>query len=282
MSNSALLSALNGVAELCMLRGMHGGVGADGLWLDAKHCQGRGAGIAGPVRTGDLVAQLAIIAVLMLVAAGAVWALKYLLRLKARRREEEAVRNAKHLVPPPRREYDLTVVLDLDETLVSFGNDAFAKDGSRGVRTRPMLKEFLELLKEEENIEVIVWTAATRAYSKCVHETLQSLVPGFVNYRIHRTNAWFDDNDHVKDLRLLGRDMSKVLMVENRPASGRLQAGNTILVPDFVHRAKNKAPPHDPSLGLVKDLIREFLRAPQPVPKFLASTQLAQRVSADK
>eukprot|EP01059_Diplonema_ambulator_P036660 TRINITY_DN9233_c0_g1_i2.p1 TRINITY_DN9233_c0_g1~~TRINITY_DN9233_c0_g1_i2.p1 ORF type:complete len:286 (+),score=63.95 TRINITY_DN9233_c0_g1_i2:91-948(+) len=240
-----------------------------------EHCLQRGGREVG----GGIVGVAATFMVLG-VMAGLLWLVRV---LKQREAVEEEVnsRVKKNLVPVSKKpESELTVVLDLDETLISFGDDAFAAKGAAGVRLRPQLKEFLEYL-EEADLEVIIWTAATRSYSKCIHDAINAIKPNVIDYRVYRTNAWYTPQDHVKDLRRLGRDLDKVVMVENRAASGRLQPDNTILVPDFIHKGRG-APQDDNSLRQVTNILKAIVKSKQSVPSFLRRTKMSQHVSADR
>ncbi len=52
---------------------------------------------------------------------------------------------------------------------------------------------------------------------------------------LHREHCTFDEDGRLaKDIRLLGRDLSKVIIIDNCEDNFRLSADNGILVPDFI------------------------------------------------
>eukprot|EP01064_Diplonema_japonicum_P015060 TRINITY_DN22824_c0_g1_i1.p3 TRINITY_DN22824_c0_g1~~TRINITY_DN22824_c0_g1_i1.p3 ORF type:complete len:310 (+),score=27.55 TRINITY_DN22824_c0_g1_i1:2088-3017(+) len=263
--------------DLCWLEraATGGGLGKDPL---LEHCLLRAEN--GEVGTVEGLKQAVLTVILLGVMGGVLYLVRWI-KLLARKSEDEKTRELRKLVPVQKKDSELTVVLDLDETLVSFGDNAFASKGTDGVRLRPRLKNFLDFL-EEADFEVIIWTAATRSYSKCVHEALAAVNPNVIHHRLYRTNSWYTA-DHVKDLRRLGRDLDKVVMVENRAASGRLQPDNTILVPDFTHRGGGcRGGEQDHALDHVTSLLKGLVMSKQTVPNFLKKTKLARHIHASK
>ena len=126
----------------------------------------------------------------------------------------------------------LTVVLDLDETLI------FGRAGP--IMVRPGAQRLLQRLKHK--CELVVWTAADVVYAS---EVLLTLDPdgSAIDFLISRTDAWFDDKAATvihpelgaplgapKNLRLLGRPLHRTIIVEDSPSSVVLQPKNAILV----------------------------------------------------
>jgi len=99
--------------------------------------------------------------------------------------------------------------LDLDETLVHF------VEKKRRFFTRPYVQEFLENVSKEW--EIIVFTASRKMYADWI---LDSLDPkNYISHRLYRESCRDIEGVHVKDLAKLGRDMSKVVIVDNIPES---------------------------------------------------------------
>jgi RNA polymerase II subunit A small phosphatase-like protein len=118
----------------------------------------------------------------------------------------------------------LCLILDLDETLI------YARDGP--IVSRPYLDEFFEGLYNKD-VEVVVWTAGERDYAQSVLRRIDPL--GVVKHCVYRHPKWWTgEKGYSKDLRALGRNMSRVLMVENTPDCLRLQPECGILVRDFT------------------------------------------------
>ena len=302
------MSGSAGVEVLAAMVSLLNGLGTDLCWLEAKvggvlsardplmrHCLAltrdgidAHAATAATPAVAEAVQHAAVTLLVMLVLGGVLFALRCLQRAVASRLfpEPPMKKPARRLVPAltPESEYDLHVVLDLDETVVSFGDHAYTTKGRDGVRLRPQLREFLQYLRDQERVEVIVWTAATRSYARCVHEVLDDLVAGAVQHKVHRQASWFDEDDHVKDLRLLNRPLHKTIMVENRAGSGRLQAENTVLVPDFTHKGSKKALAklEDTALSQVRSVIKYALSSGKPVPEVLKGSGAVAKISAEK
>ncbi|ESL12223.1 hypothetical protein TRSC58_00013 [Trypanosoma rangeli SC58] len=121
----------------------------------------------------------------------------------------------------------LTVVLDLDETLVSNRNGAFL-----AAILRPYCLHFLNALRHMKGLEVVLWTASTKETALPVVEQLSQ--SGLVfDEVIYRNDMWFTEPLHTKDLRLLGRDMDRLLIVDNAANCCKLNPRNSVLADDF-------------------------------------------------
>ncbi|KAL2337334.1 hypothetical protein Fmac_011780 [Flemingia macrophylla] len=134
------------------------------------------------------------------------------------------------------RKKDVTLVLDLDETLIHSSvqqcNDAdftfemyTERKSTVYVRKRPFLQEFLE--KVSEMFEIIIFTASKRVYAE---KLLDVLDPDnkFFSQRIYRESCTWIDNHCVKDLTILGVDLKKVFIIDNTPEVFRFQVNNGI------------------------------------------------------
>lgn len=131
------------------------------------------------------------------------------------------------LLPPAHpAQSRLCLALDLDETLV------YARNGP--VHFRNFAKDLLRELHSMD-VEVIVWTAGEREYAHSVIEQLDPL--GTIQHCVYRHHKWWDGRPgYTKDLRALGRDMRRVLLVDNTPDCLADQPGNGLLVSDFEGR----------------------------------------------
>jgi hypothetical protein len=78
---------------------------------------------------------------------------------------------------------------------------------------------------------------------------------------IFRDKRWFKETGYTKDLRLLGRDMDRVVILENSPMSVALNRQNSILVKDFLGHS-----PHDTDLKAVKEVLESWILADSFVP----------------
>lgn len=128
-------------------------------------------------------------------------------------------------LPPqhPTETHRLCLALDLDETLV------YARDGP--VHVRPFARELLRHLFDLD-CEVIVWTAGERDYAQSVIRQLDPL--GTIEHCVYRHQKWWTGQmGYSKNLRALGRNLSRTLLVDNTPDCLKDQPQNGLLVSDF-------------------------------------------------
>lgn len=130
-----------------------------------------------------------------------------------------------------------SLVLDLDETLIHTEvepiNDAdftFCLSSNEGtqkmfVRVRPHAKHFLE--EVAKHFEVIVFTASERAYAEHV---LKHLDPTgcLIEHVLCREDCTYIEGEFVKDLGSLKRDLTDVVLIDNRPEMYCYHADNGV------------------------------------------------------
>lgn len=91
---------------------------------------------------------------------------------------------------------------------------------------RPGARELLASLAED--FEIMIFTASHESYAD---EVINYLDPRgeYVQHRLYRRNCeYIQEGYYVKNLRLLGRDLSKVVLVDNAAYSYAFQVANGI------------------------------------------------------
>lgn len=146
-------------------------------------------------------------------------------------------------LPPLLSAKKKTVFLDLDETLVHSKPspppekyDFVVKpviDGEKVeffVLKRPFVDELLEFLSKE--FEIVVFTAGIEEYASQVLDRLDS--KAVISHRLYRDSCREVDGKFVKDLSQLGRELSRVVIVDDNPNSYVFQPQNAIPIIPFT------------------------------------------------
>jgi hypothetical protein len=147
----------------------------------------------------------------------------------------------------------LTLVLDLDETLVS-NRDARQSEAV----LRPYCLHVLNALRHMKELEIVLWTASTKETASPVVEQLHQTGIIFDDI-IYRNSLWFTQPIHTKDLRLLGRDMDRVLIVDNSVGCCKMHPRNSLLVEDF-HGVRQRTDAALVNVYYVVDALLRMLR----------------------
>ena len=138
---------------------------------------------------------------------------------------------------PPRKKY--TLILDLDETLISFHFISQEK-GIGEIHLRPGLDNFLDIIKNY--YEIIVFTSGTRDYADKVLNLIEHKIGKKIfDGRLYREHTTCIGNKYIKDLSKIGRDLSKTLIVDNLPHSFKFQYENGILISSFYGEEEDRA-----------------------------------------
>lgn len=108
-----------------------------------------------------------------------------------------------------------TLVLDLDETLIHFEDgksDGGHQEEEEGYyMIRPGCSKFLKELAK--HYEIVVFTAAMPDYADWILDQIDE--PGFIAHRLYRQHCTPQEDYAIKDLRNLGRDLRRTIIVDN-------------------------------------------------------------------
>ncbi|KAJ9468323.1 Phosphatase PSR1 [Diplonema papillatum] len=170
---------------------------------------------------------------------------------------------SKSMLPPQAKEDRgrLTVVLDLDETLI------YAREGP--LYARPGLEELLDVLAKR--CEPVVWTAGVRAYAQAVIKNIDK--KGVIKHCVYRHKKWFSGcAGYNKDLTLLGRDMDKLVILENTPDCVRGNEQHGIVVTDFEGEGEDQT--LYSICELIEDMCDQMAKKAVTVPQYIESTNL--------
>ncbi|GJP33401.1 hypothetical protein CLOM_g17948 [Closterium sp. NIES-68] len=157
---------------------------------------------------------------------------------------DEPLADSSKLLPPLRSVHlnRKTLVLDLDETLIHsvftpimnadfvISLDVDGRLTTIYVHKRPGVEEFLRAVAQV--YEVVVFTASMAGYANALVDLLDPQ-RCLVHHRLFRDSCIWWRNSYVKDLTMLGRDLTKTMIVDNSPLSYAFQPENGIAIPSY-------------------------------------------------
>lgn len=154
-----------------------------------------------------------------------------------------------NVLPPLMSPEKKTIFLDLDETLIHSKPDPPPKSFDFIVRPRidgelmnfyvakrPGVDAFLESISKK--YELVIFTAGLREYASLVLDRLDE--KGVISHRLYRDSCKQHDGKFVKDLSEMGRDLKKVVIVDDNPNAYIFQPQNAIPVKPFTGDANDK------------------------------------------
>ena len=125
--------------------------------------------------------------------------------------------------------YKYTLILDLDETLIYLKRDQ-GKSKRKVMILRPFLHDFLSKMKQL--YELILFSLSTPEYVDPIIDLIEKKEKYF-EFRLYKQHAIINEDEYIKDLSKLGRDIKKTIIIDNNPKYYRLQKNNGICIKPF-------------------------------------------------
>ena len=147
-----------------------------------------------------------------------------------KKEEEKSLNNNIHASAPyikKKSEKKYCLVLDLDETLIHnlnlpFGSYFFV---------RPGLFDFLEKL--HDIFEIIVFTASKKNYAYSIINKID--YKNYISNILHKKYITYDDGIAVKKLDLMGRDLNKLIFVDNLETCAKYNKKNLYCISSWYN-----------------------------------------------
>ena len=143
-------------------------------------------------------------------------------------KNQNTIINTPYINEHPTKDY--TLVLDLDETLIHFSINA---QNEGHLFFRPYLFHFLNAVSEY--YELIIFTAGLKEYAKIVLDLIENRMGKKIfDYRLYREHT--EPNDEgifIKDLSKIGRNLQKMIIVDNTKENYELQNDNGIEIKSY-------------------------------------------------
>ena len=135
-------------------------------------------------------------------------------------------------------------MLDLDETLVHY----YELENEGKFLIRPGVKHFLAEMSKY--YEIVIFTAAMQDYADWA---INQIDPNnLIKYRLYRQHAIPCGSVYLKDLSRLGRDIKRMIIVDNIPENFQLQQDNGIFITSWFEDAADTA--LDELCSILKDI----------------------------
>ncbi|EGR32757.1 NLI interacting factor-like phosphatase family protein, putative [Ichthyophthirius multifiliis] len=127
-----------------------------------------------------------------------------------------------------------TLVLDLDETLVHYQE---LEEGGGQFLVRPYAELFLETMAKF--YEIIIFTAALNDYANFILDIID--VKKSIAHKLYRQHTLTYNGTYIKDLTVIGRDLNKVIIIDNTVENFQLQPENGICIQSWYGDPQDRA-----------------------------------------
>lgn len=137
-------------------------------------------------------------------------------------------------LPKKIKNYELTLVLDLDETLVHYNQ---ISDSNGEFFIRPDSQNFL--IDLSQYYEIVIFTAAVKSYADWIIDRID--LKSSVAHRLYRCSTKQQKGVFIKDLSKIGRDLAKTIIVDNNPENFQYQVENGIFIKSWYNDPNDTA-----------------------------------------
>ena len=138
------------------------------------------------------------------------------------------IREFAPFLPPINPKYKYTLVLDMDETLIHY----FFTHINGMFFVRPYCFDFLRELNDL--YEIVTFTAGTKDYADNILNILD-IDNNIIKYRLYRQHTTILGCSVYKDISKLGRDLSKVIIIDNLKENFKMQPNNGIFIKTWTN-----------------------------------------------
>ena len=126
-------------------------------------------------------------------------------------------------LPPISPKYKYTLVLDIDETMIHF----FFTYINGMFFVRPYFFDFLNEINKY--YEIVTFTAGTKEYADNILNLLD-INNNLIKYRLYRQHTTIMGCNVLKDLAKLGRDLNKIIIIDNLKDNFKLHPNNGLFI----------------------------------------------------
>ena len=133
------------------------------------------------------------------------------------------INNNPPFLPEINPKYKYTLVLDMDETLVHF----FFTTMNGMFFVRPYCFDFLKELNKY--YEIVTFTAGIKDYADNILNLLDTN-DNIIKYRLYRQHVTISGFNSYKNLKLLGRDLKKIIIIDNLKENFMMQPDNGLYI----------------------------------------------------
>jgi len=119
------------------------------------------------------------------------------------------------------------LVLDLDETIahsikLNFGIYYLLRPGT------------LDFIKEmSQYYEIVIFTSSPKSYADTILDYIDEK-GDLISHRLYKSHVIFENGKSVKNLNLIGRDLNKIIFVDNMKSNAKYNNKNLYLIPSWI------------------------------------------------